>query len=92
VNFFYSGIDAFQCGTTLDVQSDGIDVTAQVPLEFTPSQIRIADFDFIEACGSHHVFDEIGVACNELAGFAGSGSVSLNCQPVAGNSCPAACE
>jgi hypothetical protein len=91
VSYFYSGADSQQCGATTVVQSSGSDVTALVPLEFPPSFVRIADFDFVDVCGSHHVYEPIGVICNELTGSAGSGSISLNCAQSPGPGCPAQC-
>jgi hypothetical protein len=92
LSFQISFADGTQCGT-VNVTRSGGNAVAAVAQEFTPTTERITDFDLVDACGSHHVFDEAGAPnCYEISGSDSFQTQALTCSGTVTNTCPAACE
>lgn len=92
LNYFYEDSEPnVGCGTGA-VTGEGTTAVMTAELQFfNPSVGRITAFDLVDACGSHHVFDQTGVACNELRGGGFDGVFALTCFQPAVN-CPGECE
>lgn len=92
LSFHISYADGTQCGT-VNVQGSANKAIAPVAQEFIPTTERITDFDLVDACGSHHVFDEAGAPnCYEISGSNSFQTQVLSCSASVTNTCPAACQ
>jgi hypothetical protein len=92
LSYFYNQGDAQQCGTA-DVVGVGTTAVANVQLEFAPSVARISAIDLVDVCGSHYVFDPIGLPpCNEINGTGEPGTWAMTCDSFFSSACPQVCE
>jgi hypothetical protein len=92
LSYFYNQGDAQQCGTA-DVVGVGTTAVANVQLQFAPSVARISAIDLVDVCGSHYVFDQIGLPpCNEINGTGEPGTWAMTCDSFFSSTCPQVCE